>query len=185
MLLPYAGAQMDAWTKGLPASGTRVRMAAVMLCAASVFVGLALLAYVPNMPPQLHARLWNVAPVSPLLPEERKALEVLKDRARPGERFILDGSDFSRNVLFSLDPAICEHWFDSLRLVTLTPDGIVDYLKASAPGILLHDKMNPPFEAVLNQRAPDKAGFRTRALYSAARFALYELIPAQSVPAPH
>ena len=159
-------------------------MAAVMLCAAIVFVGLALLAYVPNMPPQLHARLWNIAPVSPLLPEERRALEVLKDRANPGERFILDGSDFSRNVLFSLNPAICKHWFDSLRLVRLATDGIVDYLRASAPGILLYDKMNAPFEAVLNHCAPDKAGLRTRTLYSSPRFALYELITAQSVPAP-
>ena len=176
LMLPYAGAQMDLWTRALSATGVRRKTAAVVLSAALVFSALLCAAYSMDLP--FHQRFWSISPVSPMLPEEKQSFDLIKSQMQPGDRLVPDGSVFSRCVTFNLDPTFGEHWWDVPNYRQLSQDEFARHLRSSAPGFLLVYKLEFPFMDLLSkmeQTESNEAGIRVQTVYSKGRYGVYHL----------
>ena len=179
LLLPYAGAQMDVWTAGLPERDARRRTGAVLASAACAFGFLFIAALLPAIP--LQQKLWSVAPVSPFLPEHRAVYNLVKSHWKPGEALLQDSSPHSHIITFNVGPAIYENWWARPPVDKIpTPKARVEYLEKSAPGLLLLDRGERDLDALLEMRSDQIAEgltIRIEPLHVGQRYALYRLWP--------
>jgi hypothetical protein len=179
LLLPYAGAQMDAWTSSLSSAHALRRALAVLVSAALVFAGLAFAAYTPVFPCQ--QKLWSVAPVSPFLPEERRVFNLLKGRWRPGAKLVQDESPYSHVLIFNLSPNVYEDWWRRPAIGDLpTPEARLNYLAASVPGLAVFDARCTDLSRLLNvptARFSSLPGVAITPIYSSPMYLVYELAP--------
>ena len=179
LLLPYAGSQMDACCAGVPRALAVRRTAWVVLSAAVVFGALTAAAWLEDLP--FHQKFWSVAPVSPLLPEDKKVFDLIRGRMKPGDKLVQDSSPCPHVLVFYLSPAIRENWWDRPALDGLaTPQARREYLEASAPGFAVLDAGNADLPRLLNvppQRIPDFSGIKITQIYSSPKYTVYELAP--------
>ena len=178
MILPYAGAQMDALTASLTRKAILLRTIAVLLSSAVVFIALIAITYLPSFPFQ--DRLWNAAPVSPLSAEEKSVMNFLRTHLKAREKIIPDSSVFARNMMFDLNPSVAETWWDMLKAQPVSPEGMRKYVQSSVPGVLLVDKTETMLDKLVDssdQCISDFLKVGVHLIFTTPRYRVYQLTP--------
>ncbi len=177
LLLPFAGMQADVWSSSTSPSRARGGILAVMLSALAVFLFLSFAAYRPSLPFQ--QKFWSVAPVGPLLPEQKTVYEAISRRMAPGDRIFQTPSPYSQIIVFNLSRATSRDWLGRLMDAdSWSADDWARFLKSAPPGFLLLDKEAAPnADRALRSLEEQRPGAPPALIFSDDRFTVYRLAP--------